>query len=122
MNACPNCGGLVPWSVSACPHCHPKSNWTAKLRGPLAFLGAGATLLTLSACYGSPCAAAECYGGPYEPCDPDAGLTTNCQYDPCSGVTSDGGSKRNDPAYVNCYVGDAGNPDAGKSDAGDGGM
>ena len=55
MNHCRRCDGLVPQGVTECPNCRStKKAWWA---APLAFAGAGLATLTLSACYGAPCAA-----------------------------------------------------------------
>lgn len=53
MQQCQKCQGLVPETSSSCPNCRATSRWW---KTPLAMLGAGLATVTLSACYGSPCA------------------------------------------------------------------
>lgn len=55
MFRCTRCDGFVPKDNIQCPNCRSgkKAWWMA----PLAFAGAGLATVTLSACYGAPCAA-----------------------------------------------------------------
>lgn len=53
MQQCQKCQGLVPDGSSSCPNCTSGTQWW---KAPLAILGAGFATVTLSACYGAPCA------------------------------------------------------------------
>lgn len=53
MQQCQKCQGLVPDGSSSCPNCTSSKQWW---KAPLAILGAGFATVTLSACYGAPCA------------------------------------------------------------------
>ena len=103
MQQCSKCEAFVPAKATSCPGCRSKSSWW---RTPLTVLGAGFLGVTLSACYGSPCAAGNC------PVD-----------NPCNDVLSDGGLRRDDPASAAQCKADAGVSDGGaKQDGGvDGG-
>lgn len=47
-----SCGGFVPPSASACPHC--ASRRTSRLGAVAIVLGSSAIAVTLMACYGAP--------------------------------------------------------------------
>ena len=93
MNRCKQCEGVVPAGSLLCPNCH--SNNRAWWRLPLTIAGAGFATVTLSACYGSPCAANIL---------PDGGTSNDyvngaCGYD-CTKALADGGNRNADPLWI----------------------
>jgi hypothetical protein len=120
MNRCSQCGGFVPPNAKTCPNC--RSTWRAWWMAPLAIAGAGVASVTLSACYGVPCAAAatkvtlpdgettsELYCG-----NPDGG-----SFD-CRAPLPDGGNPQNDPEWTFFCSGFSSN-DGGVDGGSDGG-
>ncbi len=63
MNRCRRCQGFVPANLSACPNCATSGRPGRAKAAWLMILGAGATAVTLAACYGlPPCDGADdCY-------------------------------------------------------------
>ncbi len=66
LTACSTCGSFLPPYASACPSCArlaPRTRLPAAVRGLLAIGGGGLLSVTLSACYGAPCAGggSSCY-------------------------------------------------------------
>jgi hypothetical protein len=54
MHRCGHCQGFVPVHLSECPNC-TSSGRRGRAKAPwLIILGAGATAVTLAACYGAP--------------------------------------------------------------------
>jgi hypothetical protein len=90
MQQCSKCQGLVPDSVESCPNCRSTRRWWAI---PLSLLGASAASVTLSACYGAPCATKL----------PDGTFNygnANCIAYDCTADLPDGGVKAKDPQWV----------------------
>ncbi len=85
---CPACSGLVPTSRARCVHCDQAlgGRWRW-LRGLMSAAAAGATTITLMACYGGPSTYDDCldrdgdgwFPGCYdEPCDPSEDPYCDC--------------------------------------------
>ena len=75
---CPRCRAFLPPGVSSCPACPARlPGW---VRWVAVAAGSSAVAMTLSACYGGPCAGGRCY----EPDEPTA-----CD-DPSSDADGDG--------------------------------
>jgi hypothetical protein len=113
MNQCSKCAGFIPEGRSGCPNCgtHLVPRWKKILGLPLAIAGAGATAVTLSACYGPACATTL----------PDGTQKFNGQCFDCTQPLADGGVKENDPNWrATCLEPDAGT-DAGCDGGTDGG-
>jgi hypothetical protein len=88
MYRCSRCNGFVPKSEGECPNCRSTSRawWLA----PVAFATAGFATVTLSACYGAPCAAHNL---------PDGGTDYLCGEIHCNndgGTLPDGGTAPSD--------------------------
>ena|SRR5687767_10313284 len=77
MHRCTRCDGFVPEGIEHCPNCRSgkKAWWMA----PLTFAGGAIATVTLSACYGSPCAATTVTR-------PDGGTTTSFEALGCGGT------------------------------------
>lgn len=73
---CPRCDAFVPRGRASCVHC--RSRVPAWLVKGAALLGGGALTVTLSACYGAPCAGGRCH----EPAHPEPAR--------CDGIDADG--------------------------------
>lgn len=72
LTSCPHCSAFVPSGADACPCCQaaaPRTRLPAAARALLAIGGGGLLSVTLSACYGGPCAGGSCY-------EPDSGPRT----------------------------------------------
>ncbi len=123
LSSCPECRAFLPLDASSCPCCQRSVSRRRRLPAPvralLAVGGGGLLSVTLSACYGAPCAGSEC---DFSYCD-----------DPALDVDGDGYCGQWDcdetDASANYYTGcaDAGpsEDDAGSDDAGltsDGGL
>ena len=52
LSACEGCGGFVPQSLAACPHCGKVERSGSALRSVAKAAVAGVTMVTLMACYG----------------------------------------------------------------------
>lgn len=87
MQQCKRCDGFVPHGVESCPNCRSSRPWWAI---PLAVAGAGLASVTLSACYGPPCATKL----------PDGGLTygNGLCFD-CTAPLADGGDPSKDSRW-----------------------
>jgi hypothetical protein len=86
MNRCGRCQGFVPAQLPDCPNCAASGRPGRAKAAWLMILGAGATAVTLAACYGAP---------PCDDCDiPDAArpATSDAQISPCSDGGTDGGA------------------------------
>jgi len=108
LSKCPACSGVVPASVTACPHCEvaitPKSSFGKLAMGLLGGLGAS---MTLMACYGAP--ATGCRYVAERQADGGTADVYRCPGDIVN--QPDGGST--------IFTGDSGVPtDAGASDGG----
>ena len=92
MRQCQRWQGFVPEGSSTCPNCSSTRRWWAV---PLAFAGAGLASVTLSACYGPPCAATRL---------PDGGRNyDSCLGYDCAAPLADGGVLSSDPEWrTNC--------------------
>lgn len=149
LSSCPRCGSFLPHASRVCPGCAHTVARRTRLPGPvrtlLAIGGGGLLSVTLSACYGAPCAGGGCYDDydpttctdPAEDLDGDGYcLEKDCdETDPfvhegqgCSlpgddGGLSDGGLA-DDAGFTDAGLTDAGLGDAGFTDAGlgDGGL
>lgn len=111
MFECQKCQGLVPEGQSRCPNCNAGPRWW---KWPLTVLGAGFATVTLSACYGAPCATTVTL--------PDGGTTTVgqgrvCGTFDCREKLADGGV----PADWEYFCGDAPRNDGGTDGGLDGG-
>jgi len=97
MNQCSRCEGFIPEGKSSCPNCSTRlvPRWKTWLGVPLALAGAGATMVTLSACYGIPCAGTKLPDGSIK--DPGANNERVCT--DCTQKLEDGGLIGNDPNY-----------------------
>jgi hypothetical protein len=121
MNQCVRCKGFIPEGQSGCPNCGTRllPRWKAILGVPLALAGAGATMVTLSACYGVPCAGTKLPDGTIK----DGQGSERVCLD-CTALEADGGTVGNDPNNAfECHPGqtqDGGN-DAGCDGGTDGG-
>jgi len=94
MHRCTRCDGFVPQGITECPNCRStkKAWWMA----PFAFAGAGLATITLSACYGAPCAATVNLPDGGSRRDNDSlGCTT---YD-CNAPGPDGGTREHDAEW-----------------------
>ncbi len=134
LTPCGACASFLPPAASVCPTCGHSAKRVSRLpkavRGLLAVGGGGLLSVTLSACYGAPCAGSSCG----TTCDPYAadplgdGIDQNCDgvdgYADAGtgdgGAVTDGGSNTGDDAGASADGGatDAGATDAGASDAG----
>jgi hypothetical protein len=121
MNQCSRCEGFIPEGKSGCPNCGTRllPAWKRILGVPLALAGAGATMVTLSACYGIPCAGTKLPDG-----TTTGGLDNERVCTDCTQKLEDGGLIGNDPSYqTECHpmqTQDGGN-DAGCDGGTDGG-
>lgn len=64
LSPCLHCGSFLPLGVRACPGCRRSMRprrLPAPMRALLAVGGGGLLSMTLSACYGAPCAGGSCY-------------------------------------------------------------
>jgi len=93
MHRCGRCQGFVPVHISVCPNC-ASSGRRGRATAPwLIILGAGATAVTLAACYGAPAT-------DYDPTPDAASPPTSADAHPGSctdgggdgGLASDGGA------------------------------
>ncbi|MCA9607749.1 MAG: hypothetical protein KC619_19205 [Myxococcales bacterium] len=63
LSKCPACPAFLPPGVDRCPACASQlPRWVVRAA---AALGSGALAVTLSACYGAPCAGGGCYEPQY---------------------------------------------------------
>ena len=56
---CNECSGFIPSTEAACPNCStamPISKWVGPMKAVVTIVTGTALAMTLSACYGSPCA------------------------------------------------------------------
>jgi len=74
---CNECSGFIPSTEASCPNCSTSvsiSKWIGPLKAVVTVATGAALAMTLSACYGSPCAAGgnDCHFNdrpvPQEPC------------------------------------------------------
>ncbi len=95
LSRCPACPAFLPPGTSRCPACAVTlPRWVVRAA---AALGASAVAMTLSACYGAPCAGGACY----EPSYP-----TGCE-DPRADLDGDGycgeaDCDESDPTVIGC--------------------
>ncbi len=98
MNQCSRCSGFIPEGKSGCPNCGTRllPRWKALFGVPLALAGAGATMVTLSACYGIPCAGTKLPDGTIV----NGGANNERVCTDCTAKEYDGGLYGNDPDYA----------------------
>jgi hypothetical protein len=70
LTTCSACGGFLPATAAACPHCDARPSRRRRLAVLLGLAGSASLGLTMMACYGGP---AMCGGSAgYCPDNPDA--------------------------------------------------
>jgi hypothetical protein len=125
LSPCPHCASFLPLGVGACPGCQRSVRRSRRLPAPMRALlavgGGGLLSVTLSACYGGPCAGPG--GSCYEPYDSGPARCTDFSQD----LDGDGycldqdcdETNANVHSGASCPAGDAGLTDGGStSDAG----
>ncbi len=121
MQPCSQCEGFIPESAASCPNCHAAPVARARTSRPgwltyaLTAAGASVASVTLSACYGSPCATVLPDGGQDRP-------NATCIDFDCTKPLADGGDPRKDTEWH--YACDRSSPFGDKADGGvqDGGQ
>lgn len=117
MNSCSRCEGFIPEGQSSCPNCRTRlvPRWKSWLGVPLALAGAGATMVTLSACYGIPCAGTKLPDGSIKDGEGSERVCLDC-----TATMIDGGTFANDPDHASeCHPGQV--QDGGTDGGTDGG-